>query len=390
MRLVGRRVHLAGSAAPSTSTEGLDYAHDVVRSIATELASRGATFVAQVGKEPRAVSGGEPGSAIIFDWTLLEVLGAALRDGSANAAGPTGKLLASVCTHKTEAQIPADRRPLWEEFLAADAVRVEHIEGDWTSGAVRRERQAQIGDVLIAVSGGEGVEHLAQLYAGNGKPVIPLDLNIGSSSGDGKGGASWLNKEALSHPDDFFRLADPSSGVAHLTAAGTRNGQTDATQVAQAVCRLLNALRGPEAFYVRLLNPKVDSFTRIEDFFRNVVDPVINELGYAKAEMGEVPADQAFMNVEIFDRIHHAAIAVVDLTGLRHNCMMELGYAFGRLKRVILTAEEGTDLPFDPGAIETHFWDPAADNKSRIARLLDYCGRTATRPPLVKPRGWTS
>jgi hypothetical protein len=388
MKLVGRRIQIAGSADAGTPHDRLRYAHEIVAGVTGELADRGATFIAQAGKEPRADPGEATAPAIIFDWTVLHVIGGRLRGGTALAAGPGGKLVANVSTHKTEQQIPDDRRPLWEEFLAADAVRIEHIEGDWTSGAVRRERQAQIGDVLVAISGGEGVEHLAQLYAGQGKPVIPLDLDIGSSTRDGTGGASSLNKQALSHPDQFFRLSDPSSGVARLSTIGTRDGKIEATRVVSGLLRLFEDLRDPEAFYVRLLNPKVEDYLDVEDYFRNVVDPVVRDLGYAKAEMGEIEAEEAFMNVEIFSRIHHAALVVVDLTGVRPNCTMELGYAFGRLKHVVLTARDGTKLPFDPAAIDTHLWKPGRNNNSRIEELTAYCARTTLRPPLVKPRGW--
>jgi hypothetical protein len=241
---------------------------------------------------------------------------------------------------------------------------------------------------LIAISGGEGVEHLAQLYSAEGKPVVPLDLDVGSSSGNGRGGGAWLNKEALAHPNEFYRLADPASGSAELAAAATRQGSTPSQEVVRAVVRLLEALRDPEAFYVRLLNPKHPEYAEVERFFRGVVDAVVAALGYAKAEMGEVPAEDAFMNVEIFSRIHHSGLVVVDLSGVRPNCTMELGYAFGRLKQVVLTAVDGTELPFDPAAIDTHMWNRRLEDKQRIEDLKRYWERTAHRPPLVRPRGW--
>jgi nucleoside 2-deoxyribosyltransferase len=126
----------------------------------------------------------------------------------------------------------------------------------------------------------------------------------------------------------------------------------------------------------------------VERFFRGVVDPVVAYLGYAKAEMGEVPAEEAFMNVEIFSRIHRSGLLVVDLTGVRPNCTMELGYAFGRLKQVVLMTAQGTKLPFDPAAIDTHMWSPTLDDSQRIEELKRYRARTAHRPPLVRPRGW--
>lgn len=326
--------------------------------------------------------------SVIFDWTVLEATARSLRDGVSIASSAAGKLIASVSTHKTQRQIPESRRGLWEGLERAEALRLEYIEGGWTSGALRRERQAQVGDVLIAISGGEGVEHLAQLYASEGKPVIALDIDVGSSTRDGHGGAARLHAEALAHPEEFFRLVDPSGGSALLAQTATGPGSVQPDRVVAAVIRLLEGLQDPEAFYVRLLNPKVPGHDEVERYFRGVVDPFIDELGYRKAEMGETPAEEAFANLEIFRRIHHCALAVVDLSGVRPNCMMELGYAFGRLKSVVLTAIEGTDLPFDPSAIDTHFWNPSLDDKQRLGLLREYRARTAQRPALVKPRGW--
>jgi hypothetical protein len=353
--------------------------------LTAELAAAGATFVVQAGKEPRS---SDSGLAIIFDWTVLETGADALRAGAVEPTGLAGKMFAIVSTHKTENQIPDERRALWGELREAGALRLEYIEGDWTSGAVRRERQSQLGDVLIVISGGEGVEHLAQLYSSEGKPVVPLDLDVGSSTGNGRTGGVWLNKEALAHPNEFYRLADPASGSAELAAAATRQGGSPGEGVVRAILQLLQALRDPEAFYVRLLNPKHSLYGEVERFFRSVVDPVVADLGYAKAEMGEVPAEAAFMNVEIFSRIHHSGLVIVDLSGVRPNCTMELGYAFGRLKQVVLTAVEGTKLPFDPAAIDTYIWSPRLDDKQRTAELKRYRERTAHRPPLVRPRGW--
>jgi hypothetical protein len=44
---------------------------------------------------------------------------------------------------------------------------------------------------MIGISGGQGVEQAAIEFSTHGKPVIPLDLNMGSSSNDGSGGHVW-------------------------------------------------------------------------------------------------------------------------------------------------------------------------------------------------------
>ena len=38
------------------------------------------------------------------------------------------------------------------------------------------------------------------------------------------------------------------------------------------------------------------------------------------------------------------------------SCCLELGYALGQSKKVILTAMDGTTLPFDADMIPCYFW----------------------------------
>jgi hypothetical protein len=76
------------------------------------------------------------------------------------------------------------------------------------------------------------------------------------------------------------------------------------------------------------------------------------------------------MNLDIFRSIYHAGAVIVDLTGLRQNCFMELGYALARRRRVIICAKSGTRLPFDSDKLPTHFWNDASfEHDLRIARF---------------------
>ena len=92
------------------------------------------------------------------------------------------------------------------------------------------------------------------------------------------------------------------------------------------------------------------------------------------------------MNEAIFDSLHYSSVVVVDLTALRNNCFMELGYALGHGNRFILTAQKGTHLPFDPFALECHVWEDSLDDGQRVTQLEEYWRRTIDRPPLVKSR----
>lgn len=386
MKIRGRRIHIAGSARADIDPQLLKYGHELIDALVKALAGKGANFLVGTGREPRTPS--EPsGIPMIFDWTVIATVHDCLKSGHASPSNWQGRILATVATSKTHEQIPKNRRVLWEQLLAQDAVQIEYIEPGWASGAVRRIRMAELGDVLVILSGGEGVEHLAREYSFQGKPVLPFDVDLGSSTSDGSGGAARLAGEMRAHLQRFFRLPDPSIGGTLVTKMATHGCQVPVKQVAQAVVDLLEAMEPPTVFYVRLLNRDSPEYLAVERFFRNVVDPVVSRAGYQIAEMGLSPSDQAWMNVQIFSTLHNSALVVADLTGLRPDCLIELGYALGRARRIIFTAKKNTSLPFDPSMLECYFWEDQTPDDIRISELEAYWYRNFNRPPVVKPRG---
>lgn len=150
MRVNGLRIHIAGSANGSTDKNLIAYTHRLIEELVRSLSQEGATFVVGVGREPR--SGSElDGPAIIFDWTVIAAAAESLRQGYASVKGPNGPLIATVQTTKTDVQIPNDRRELWQSLLSAGAIQSLALEPGWTSGALRRTRLAEIGEVLEPV-----------------------------------------------------------------------------------------------------------------------------------------------------------------------------------------------------------------------------------------------
>lgn len=191
MNIQGRRILIAGSAEFDAQEEVLCWVHALVQELVINLAQKGASFVVPFGKDPK-VKHGEVGPSVIFDWTVAEALFGVLTNGTAKPTGGSGRLIATIATAKTDIQIPPHRRNTYDELRKMDAVSMEFLDPGWASGAIRRSRQAQLADVLVAISGGEGVEHLAQEFARRGKHVIPLDINLGSSGSDGSGGSAKL------------------------------------------------------------------------------------------------------------------------------------------------------------------------------------------------------
>ncbi len=382
MQIKGRRIIITGSAAPDVDAGLLDYAHQLIGRLVTDLFAEGALFTTGVGKEPRRMDDATQPS-IIFDWTVLQTLGAEVAKVKNNASTHQGKLIATITTEKTAIQIPDHRKSLWSDLIGLDSVLIRSVEPGWTSGAIRRQLLAELGDILIVISGGEGAEHLAKEFALQGKPVIPLDLRLGSSSNDGTGGGSRLNGQMRAHPERFAKFMDQSSAGSLLAGIETTQGKAPVANVSKGVIRLIQALKPPTAFYVRLLNSKIPEYAEVEDYFRNVIDPVVVDFGYEPVQMGIADATNPWMDVQIFEMIHNAGVVIVDLTGVRPNCFTEMGYAFGRARKVIVTVKEGTQIPFDTSTYEANPWSPTKSAVDKISDLKQYWQRNISRPPLV-------
>jgi hypothetical protein len=378
--LTDRRVHVAGSISSRTANDLAYYAHEIVGKLIRGILAAGGGIVVGAGKEPRLIGG----TAQVFDWTVLEVIAECIREGRCDERVGKGCPVIIVVSQKGENEIPDTRRDLWDELLRSGKVEVKSIMPGARSAAMIRNLQVSYGDVLVILGGGTGVEHLAEEYRKACKSVIPLDLPLGSSREDGLGGSERLAHESRTSPSAFIRLQKSEVGTegARLARIATGGGKTEATKVAEGVVDIIVNLALPTVFYVRLLNHEHAAYQRVERFFRNVVDPLIAEFGLTRVDLGKDELVSGFINTEIFRRLHHSTVAVVDVTGERANCFIELGYALGRQLRVICTAEKGTKLPFDQSAIPCHFWRDDEPDYDRMAALRDFWNQYIDRAPV--------
>jgi hypothetical protein len=383
--LQGRRVQISGSASQFTATQLVKYAHRLVSELTKEILREGGGLVLNVGKEPRPSSAPADSPSLIFDWTALETASSCFRDGQSTWSNVSGPPIQVVTSEKAASEIPSERLSLWHELLAGGFVNVENIQPGARSATMIRDRQSQLGDILVMLGGGTGVEHSARLYMDRRYPVIPIDLPLGASRDDGTGGSMRLSAEARNELSRFFSLQPDFAGTAgaRYAALSTRDGSEDVNTVARRVVDLLQLLCPPMAFYVRLLNPGVTAFSRVEEFFRNVVDRVVEEAGFRHIEIGTDATKEPFLNVGIFENLHFASVAVIDLTSGRPNCFIELGYALGRGIKVIMTAEKGTILPFDSHDIPCFFWKHGMSNTERRKALREFWQKYIDRRPLV-------
>lgn len=371
------RVHVTGSAALDTEPRLLAAAQTFVQSLARRLIEEGAGLLVGAAGEPLTATG----LPATFDWGVLTEVAEA-SDPAPHWPSPRPDRFVVVASQRGVELVPSHRAEVWRACLRRTDFELLSMPPGWRMGGIIRESQGRRGDVLLVLGGGAGVEHLANLYRDEGKPVIPIDSELKALSDDGNGGGRFLYEQALGDPDSFLELREGSgSAVARLSALRL-HALGDLERLVEDVLELIASLKPRRAFYVRLLDPGHPDYGPVERFFRGVVDPVVADRGFRGYEVGRDAPTHAFVNVEIFAQLHRAGLVVVDLTGSRPNCLMELGYALARKRRVIVSAKAGTQLPFDSDKLPTYFWKESFGEEA-IAGYREWFDRNGDLPPLV-------
>ncbi|WP_423174501.1 hypothetical protein [Stenotrophomonas maltophilia] len=375
--LFGRRIHITGSIAADASvatTEEVARAREVVEVLVKDLLRKGASFVVPVDAE-KTRSDGLP---ICFDWLIWDTIQKNLHTRPEGAPNP---LVVAVKHHKNEDQIPDQFAGVWGALRGSALVQIESA-AHWNMNSKRMEAQARHGDILIALGGGEGVLFLANLYHDAGKPVIPLNLKLGPANT----GALRLFEYGLtgSNAQRLFQTEGGNSAHSWLNLI-EMPARKDVADSVRDLSDLLEVLVPPKAFVVRLLNPTHADYDDVQDFFDTVVQPVMEgELGYKLTVVdGNQAYDHARIDQEIFTKLHRSRVVLADITGLRPNCFLELGYALGRGLPTMLLAKAGTEHPFDIYSLSGHHWKTTGSAEDRRREFRTHWNAIKNRPPLV-------
>jgi nucleoside phosphorylase len=183
----------------------------MVRGLVHGVLAAGGGVTTLVSADPRAEPN-DPDSAFTFIWTVLTAV-----DTYVAGFAPLAlrRVVARVVlSPKTLAErLPDHHRATWERLVRAGCLELHYVDDAAYFGGSFRPVQARHGDALVIVSGGKGVVHLSSLFRSPDKPVIPIDVDAGSSLMDGPGGAA-IYREALVYPERFV-----SVGVEHLRRA---------------------------------------------------------------------------------------------------------------------------------------------------------------------------
>lgn len=375
--IFGRRIHISGSIADDTSIATFAEvvrAREFVGALVKELLRKGATFVIPVDTEKTRTDG----SPICFDWLVWETIYKNILRRPADAPSP---LVVAVKHHKNENQVPKELETIWRAMRTSDLVQIENA-AHWNMNSKRMEAQARHGDILITLGGGEGVLFLANLYHDAGKPVIPLSFTLGPANAGALRlfgfGVSGSNAQKL------FQTEGGTTPHSWLNRIEVNADKSTADNV-RDVLGLLEDLVPPRAFVVRLLNHEHPDYAEVQNFFDTVVKPVMEgELGYQLTVVdGKQAYEYARIDQEIFNKLHRSRVVLADITGLRSNCFLELGYALGRGLPTMVLAKAGTERPFDIDSLSGHDWKTTGSTEDRCREFRTHWNAIKSRPPLV-------
>lgn len=374
----GRRIQISGSADEDINISNLTYTHSLIKKLSQDILENEGGLVVTLGSDPKHKL--NHNISIIFDWTILEAVQDCIRNGSINWPESQGAPVVTVGFSDAFKRIPPEKFELFDDLRSAGCIDIVLLESEIGVGGVLREKQEVFGDILVTLGGGPGVNHSSLLYRESKKPVIPLDIKIKKEN---RNASKKLSQDALEKPSRYFEYNPAERAVTAYSLLSCKN-QPSLDRFSTNFFDFVSHLDKPRAFYVRLLNSSHCDFGDVQDYFRNVVDPVILDSGYERYEAGTTDSYEAFMNVEIFDNLHHSSLVIVDVTGLRPNCFIELGYALGRGKKTIILAREKTKLPWDISSIQCHFWSLTKTNDERKGNLMEFMEKNINKGPLVK------
>ena len=228
----GRFVLISGSAGQSCPAEKLDAASTFVRRFTTEVLNRGGGVVVLAGDEASVKD--ERGVPRIFDWVALREV---QRYAASTTEGPRTYARVVMSDKAPESKIDDDNLRLLRDLEQRNVVELYHIRREVFTGGEYRGAMIEQSDAMLAIGGGKGTYTAGTSMIKLGKPVLPLDLQLGSTADDGEGAVA-LHREMATQPSRFF----PSTHTEVMNKVGLLaldRGINDAGTVAQVSAEML-------------------------------------------------------------------------------------------------------------------------------------------------------
>jgi hypothetical protein len=220
----------------------------------------------------------------------------------------------------------------------------------------------QEADVVVIIGGWDGTHYAASWARLANKPIVPV-ATFGLA-------AAEIFRDELNSFDRRYSskiTLDEYQCLDRLLPDWTEN--TITTFANEVTCLAERLVKPLEAFVIMSFAQRGE----LKDVYNTFVR-VCEKAGYKAFKVDEhLDARQRIFPL-IISSIRRSAFIIVDVTDPRPNVYFELGYAGALGKDVVLTAKEGTQLPFDVYDIPTIYWDCQDTLQTRLADQLTKMG----------------
>src|SRR5665811_645164 len=209
--------------------------------------------------------------------------------------------------------------------------------------------QIQMADALILISGGSEGTYIAANWARiSDKPLLPIAIFGGATE-------KIYNQEISAFDKKY------ASKISLLDYQTLNTLDTDWSAIAMDIVSLSEKLVSSKQVVAIM---SYSEQRQLEDAYESF-QLVCEEGGYQCQRVDHSNTVGRIVQ-EIIEKIKYAAFVIADLTELKTNVFYELGYADGLRKPVIITAKEGTELPFDLAEVSTVFWSSQRELKEGL------------------------
>lgn len=252
--------------------------------------------------------------------------------------------------------VSPDRQPV-HEFGKIFKSRVQSWTTLATTGLDVPETIEQA-DVVFVINGKDGTKSAANWARIARKPLLPM-TNFGGAA-----------KDIFDEEVEQFQLRN-NTRLQKNEFENLNQYSTDLSRIAKDALSLATRAIISRDVFVIMSFAESEKWNDVYDSYKTVCD----EFKFNCIKVNESTVLNRIIP-EIFSGIERAAFVIADVSEPKPNVFYELGYAQGLKKDIIVTAEEGTELPFDLADVPTLFWegqkqlkDKLRDKIARIAKL---------------------
>lgn len=241
-------------------------------------------------------------------------------------------------------------------------VRESQLE-DWELGSpdLKIPEPIELADVIIMMGGYQGTHRAANWARIANKPILPIS-RFGGASRD-------IYNSELNHFSNKYASKIAQSDYENLADVGS-----DLELLATNVVSLCENIKTSNDVFVIMSFSDDDALEDAYDTFQTVC----NDANY-KCSRVDDSSDVTRIVPEITKRISESAFSIIDLTEQKVNVYYELGYAEALGKPFIITAKQGSELPFDVADIPVIFWknqkELCENLKIKIQHIAEKQGR---------------